>query len=210
MSSCEFCEELNSFGKSRIGKTYRGSLSSRIVYSSESFFIVPTIAPIVSRSYLILPKEHHESYSSIAPEFYSELEETINKFEEKISRDVILFEHGAKSCTGSGCGIYHAHIHIVPIESVFSPDKLVGVTAKCAGSLSDTLKVLQQNDNYILYRDNNCNFYYNTPQNTEDRRFVSQYFRRWLTDYLALEKEWDWKKYVHAEEAVIDAVTSLA
>ncbi|ACF45688.1 conserved hypothetical protein [Prosthecochloris aestuarii DSM 271] len=207
MKNCEFCTELSSFSLSRIGEIYKDeNIKNRIVAESNNFIVMPTIAPIVPYSYLVLPKEHYETYAQIPSNYYNELLALIENVRNKLDRNVILFEHGAKSCTNSGCGVYHAHIHIVPIVSDFNHNCLVGQNSSGVKDFYELMEILKNNSNYIFYRDNKSDLFYNTSNIQNSDLFVSQYLRRWLQKTQHINKNWDWKSCNIVEKEVLNAI----
>lgn len=210
MKTCEFCNEFSSYPNSKFGKTYKDEkIINRIVANSINFVVLPTIAQLVPNSYLVLPKKHYETYAQVPSEYYDELLSLVCKIEQKLNKNVILFEHGAKSCTDSGCGIYHAHIHIVPINSDFDYSQLVGEDAKRENDFHKLMYSLSQSPNYIFYRENNGNYFYNTLCEHNRGMFISQYFRRWLHKKFQLNNGWNWNDYNFVEKSVLDAIENM-
>jgi len=205
--SCEFCNELKSFEESRVGKIYKKYIDNRIIKQSDNFFVVPTIGQIIPGSLLILPKKHFETFAQIPINLIQESLSLINFFaNDSVGKDFILWEHGATECTGSSCGVYHAHIHMIPVQKKIDPENLVGENAFEDASLERILLRLKNESNYILFKNIDNRFYYNLKENCNAERFQSQYFRKWLVSNFDLTREWDWKKYDYVES---DLLTSL-
>src|SRR5688572_7165034 len=113
-SSCEFCTELTQDPNSRFKRLYSTQLPSRIIKRSDGFVVLPTLGQLFKGSLLVLPEEHVETFSSLSTEMLARLPDLLSELEVSTTRlgMPLIFEHGAKCFTGSGCGIYHAHMHI--------------------------------------------------------------------------------------------------
>lgn len=106
---CKFCE---------IGAGLHRSEVDRPVIESDQYFAVSSIGGFVPGWTLVFPKAHcfNMSCDYRKPEF--------NDFVRKVSAVVskeygscVFFEHGAaKQDSQTGCGVNHAHFHIVPLS----------------------------------------------------------------------------------------------
>jgi len=113
--ACRYCE--NIFSKSSMGET---GVQDRILFESEHFVAVPTLGSLVEGWLLIVSKQHLICMGDLDP---SLLEELIG-FKSQVAGavefqygSVAIFEHGPSQPKQSlGCGVDHAHLHIVPIE----------------------------------------------------------------------------------------------
>jgi len=200
MTNCEFCSELKEFKTSRVGKIYP-LLDNRILFQTDNFSVIPTIGQLVSPMLMIIPKLHFDRFSEITTSLIIEADEVLTKTIKKINTPVILFEHGAKSVLEKSCGIYHAHIHIVPVNSSFKVADLIGAGYTAAPSLADALTNVRDSSNYVLFRDNTGNYFTNTSEHSSNPEiFSSQYFRRWLASNFAPTKDWNWNNYMFEEE----------
>lgn len=70
---------------------------------------------------MIVPKEHTLSMAQSAVKYSVELEELLREVQQKIEAHfgpTTVFEHGATyEDTTFGCGIDHAHLHVVPLPN---------------------------------------------------------------------------------------------
>src|SRR6516165_3123568 len=110
---CEFCAELRQTGESRFHRIYAGCLDSRVIVRSASFVVFPTIGQLFRGSVLIVPRKHTETLATLDVSRLKELEHVLSFVENKVSSMGVpfVYEHGARLCTSSGCGVYHAHLH---------------------------------------------------------------------------------------------------
>lgn len=84
---------------------------------SDNFTVMPTKGPLVEGWLLIIPNEHILALASTS--HADELDELIATLTETLTKSYAsptLFEHGAAVPGSSfGCGIDHAHLHMVPL-----------------------------------------------------------------------------------------------
>jgi len=100
----------------------------------------------------------------------------------------LFFEHGARASDSGGCGISHAHLHIVPFPAEKDPvDELIRTFPFEEVSSLFELKSIQCGKSYLYYESVLGNKYVLYPP------FIpSQYIRRLLAEALGIKK-WDWR-----------------
>jgi diadenosine tetraphosphate (Ap4A) HIT family hydrolase len=204
--NCEFCLEFSSPNESRFHTIYK-SITTRVITHDEGFIVMPTIGQQFRGSLLILPLEHVETAAELPKGMLSILEDTVSRLSERMHAFglPVLFEHGAKCITGASCGIYHAHLHLVPVPARIRYAAVLPSEAHKANSISEALKYLRGKDNYLLFKDT-ANQVAFIEVNDNDQRFASQYFRRSLAQYFNLENNWDWRRYTDQEAWVYDTI----
>ena len=197
---CEFCIELNQFRKSRYAEVYGENSPKRIVDSDGEFLLMPTIGQIFFGHSLILTKKHFYSFAEVPKRSLNSLNITIKRIEDALSPfgSIVLFEHGTSPQIGSGCGIYHTHIHVVPVSDYVPPDFLLQDDFIVKKSISEALSAASKSREYLLYRGADGKFFVSFPE----KKMESQYFRRRLIDYFGLKSSWDWKEYGFENEMV--------
>jgi len=92
-------------------------LQNRKLIETNNFILFPSISPISEGHYLIFPKSHVTSFSQIHKNTINELKILINNVFIKLKKfynDIMIFEHGVGNDKIGGCGIDHAHIHLLP------------------------------------------------------------------------------------------------
>lgn len=152
---------------------------------------MPTIGQLFEGSLLVLPNIHIERFADIA-ELQSDASAWIEDLLPQMGAEhVLVYEHGSSARRGGGCGIYHAHIHLVPLPQSIDLDALLeGAAAKCA-SMADGWKMVSPDKDYIMV------------QLGQDARFIeraapgfgSQYIRRRLVELFDLQRDWNWRSY---------------
>lgn len=209
-STCDFCKEIEGIKASSFYQIYGNKAGSRIIYQDDSFFVVPTIGQLFKHSLLILPKNHVESLSELKNEELKSLQRVFKKLKESLKKygSIVGFEHGAKSCTSGGCGIYHAHLHLVPLPYEISMFDFFKQKYLVSSSLVSGLNRLVDAQEYLLAinPDNTCGTL-NLSESLE--KYPSQYFRRKLSEHFGLEGSWDWRKYNSPEPWLVDSINEL-
>lgn len=211
LSSCEFCAEFQSTPESRFHRVYGAHLNSRIVLKSRSFAVLPTIGQLFKGSLLIVPELHIETLSMLKSSELVELEQVVMTTEKMIGSfgRPLIYEHGARMCTSSGCGIYHAHLHVIPVPRTLRLQELSLGELVQKGSLTAALLELHSAPQYLLCRDTEHNLGFVLPATDDDPRFRSQFMRRHLARLFSLQNEWDWRLYKSPENWLIETVRSF-
>lgn len=105
---CRFCQIMN--GYSVYGK-------ADLPFSESSEFVsMASIGSLVEGWSLVIPRKHCLSLQDYygTAEFSRYVQEIVQKIEAEYG-PAVIFEHGSNHCGSlTGCGIDHAHLHIVP------------------------------------------------------------------------------------------------
>ncbi len=210
---CEFCEEFRYPSHSRFARIYAPSLEDRLVARRGNLVAMPTIGQLFRGSLLILPTTHVETMASLPESAMLDLAPFLTDLESVIGRNgpVIAFEHGARCISGGGCGIYHAHLHLVPLSAPVSVDDLLPAeecshSFERAPSLSGGLRNLRSSPEYLLVRDTDSRVRFIDLSSSPGARYPSQYFRRTLAERFNLDRPWDWRMFEEPEQYVFDTV----
>ncbi len=207
---CRYCE--NIFSKPF---TLEPGVQNRILFESEHFVAVPTLGALVQGWLLIVSKRHRICMGDLDP---SLLEEMVG-FKNRVARvvefhygSVAVFEHGpSKPNQALGCGVDHAHLHIVPTEC----------------NLITGLSNIHQND--VLWQDSEGiqdaaeyhakGFEYLYIEQPTDKALIakahgfgSQLFRKVIAQHIGKPEWFDWKVYEGAKNIrlTIEKLTSEA
>ncbi len=110
---CKFCQK---FG----GPTGGEEESDHVLFESPNFVVVPTIGSIIPGWVLVVPRSHFLNVGSFNLALFQEFMR-IQEIAAKALRDcfgpVSIFEHGpVRERESVGCGVDHAHLHIVATE----------------------------------------------------------------------------------------------
>ena len=204
---CDFCAEMQSDKNTYFFSTYGSVLQNRIIYETENFFVYPTIGQIVEGYLLILPKEHYLSIGQMPKKFITEVEQIKNFLYKQVSKmymPPIFFEHGSVKEAG-GCGVYHAHIHVVPCNV---SKEIIEVISKSyvlhqIKTMYELSQYIKQDKPYLYFEDNKKTRYV-----FEIDEIPSQYIRRIFAE-LIFAKEWDWKTFKFSNDGLFNTYSKL-
>ena len=190
---CRYCDNIFS---NPIGGEL--NVHNRILFETEHFVAVPTVGSLVEGWLLIVTKEHHICMASIDRYLLDELD----RFKVEVScaveacyGPVAIFEHGpSKPSQAVGCGVDHAHLHIVPtvcdliagLRGVFNSDlrwQAITGTPDAAAPHSLGLEYL-----YVEQPVGNASLATNCG-------FESQLFRKVIARHIGEPERYDWKLY---------------
>lgn len=208
--ACEFCREFNEHKETRFRNIYFPSLTSRIIRETKDLVAFPTLGQLFPGSLLIAPKAHVERVADTRTDFQREILSLILELKSSVKQfgDVLLFEHGAKSDSQGGCGIYHAHIHLVPLPAYVSSCELFKVKPFPAESLMDAWQEAKTSEEYLVVEDCHGNVSY-AIADMSSGGFGSQYARRRLTEHFQLDTPWDWRAYKWVEPKLLQTLKSF-
>jgi diadenosine tetraphosphate (Ap4A) HIT family hydrolase len=192
LSTCDFCDEL-SRGNNNVFASFYGTSMDRAIWQSEDLTIVPTIGQIVEGHVLILPKKHITAFGDASARMIQGLTSVKHLLKEILLRrygGCIFFEHGTRSDHCGGCGIYHAHMHALPIPYDSNPVGLLkDISFLETENLQSAFAKINRESSYLFF------------ENTSSRCFVaevsylpSQTFRRAVAN-LAGNPVWDWRAH---------------
>lgn len=210
---CEFCDEFRHPFNSRFAQIYTPLVKNRVVARRGDLVAMPTIGQLFPGSLLVMPMTHVETMASLPESALLDLSTFITNLEMVIGQNgpVIAFEHGARCITGGGCGVYHAHLHLVPVPTPVSIDDLLPTKedlqfSKLATSVSSGLQSLVSSSEYLLIRDCDYRVRLLDLSTLSHKRYPSQYFRRALVEFFNLDRLWDWRIYQEPEQYLFDTM----
>ena len=192
---CCICLEFESqtFGK-RYAEVY--GIKNRICYHSKNVVLVPSISPLAPGHVLIFPKQHVRSIMQVSSEVLKEIGGVAGYVFEHILQEYdkvpYIFEHGVGACKQGGCGINHAHLHMVPVQprQVEIINRLIArdFSADRTIKLADLREVNALDRSYLLY---------GTDLNTMSLKvkddIPSQYHRQKIAQSNG-STAWDWRE----------------
>jgi diadenosine tetraphosphate (Ap4A) HIT family hydrolase len=113
-SSCSFC------GHAR--ETADGGDSWRVLFDDEAFVAVPSIGSLVPGWLLVVPRDHAVNLASMGPKRVAAMWSFVEGFADRWATEfgrLVVFEHGpAAEGRPAGCGVDHAHLHVVPCGDI--------------------------------------------------------------------------------------------
>ncbi|TWT68816.1 hypothetical protein Pan14r_10630 [Crateriforma conspicua] len=183
-------------------------MRSRIVLETDGFVALPTIGQLFSGSMLILPRRHTERFSDLSRFEIGRFDSFARRLFDGVGSDHVLFEHGARCVSRGGCGIYHAHVHCIPVPSELLLNDMLPFGRQAHDSLSDAWKANRNTDEYIVARDSAGRVASIDEDVIRLHGYGSQHMRRVLVSHFSLPKPWDWRDYEEPERDLIAAVAA--
>ena len=205
-SACEFCIELGGRPGARFAGIYP-QLRSRVIAREGGLVALPTLGQLFPGSLLLMPEQHYETCADLPRPVADRMSELVGRLSVTSRRfgQPMFFEHGARHDTGGSCGIYHAHLHLVPLPGSPSPDDLFPAHLSAAADLRSALRALRGCSQYLLAGNEHGAVYARVADMATQPG--SQYFRRLLAERFGSTRSWDWRAFVTPEP---DVLTTLA
>ena len=195
INDCVFCRELNGSRDTNFATRYP-EIQSRIIYETESLVAFPCIGQLVNGHFLVVPKNHdctlaqtQKRLNNLNQELTHLLKEVhlILGFE---LTDSLIFEHGALGPNDGSCGIYHAHLHVLPSASQVNVSGLYNFQNKdLITNIESVLKNTSVDKPYIFAGNLKDGFYHLQLKEA----LPSQTLRKAIATQLD-KNEWDWRK----------------
>lgn len=194
MATCDICLEIES--KSMPVAFRRGTkMIDRFVDESDGFLAFPSVSPIRAGHLLMVPKGHVTSMLQVPVSMFEEFKTFALRLIERMSQtygDVLFFEHGVgRGCVG-GCGVDHAHWHLLPCSAEesarFASIVFEHYPSSRYSTQEDLFHSVDTHHSYLLFGRDFDDVAYCADESVE-----SQYFRRVFAQVLG-SAAWDWRK----------------
>ena len=193
-TDCVFCRELNGSRKTNFARLYP-EIGSRIIAQTDEFVAFPCIGQLTKGHFLITPRQHicTMAQSTLQRDSdFSKISALILEVHNLLGFDPqesLYFEHGALDEKNGGCGIYHAHLHVLPSSGFVDGKKFFGAS-KCF-----TTKTLEHS--YSLAPTNKPYAVIGSAQHSYhcyelDNALPSQFLRKNVATTLNITN-WDWR-----------------
>lgn len=186
----------------RIGLSETSDFRNVCIAESTSFVALPTIGSLVPGWVLIVPKSHRLALagqsSALHREFLSFQDEVAQLVTNEFG-NVAMFEHGpARPASKVGCGVDHAHLHIVPTDADLLSEAKALFPAICWRQVPNLAAASQCHAAGQSY------LYFHQPKYSESQYLAvgtsdlpSQLFRRVIAKTVNRAEQWDWKFFPH-------------
>lgn len=194
-NNCCICDEIKTgLLSTTLYKYY--PIQNRFCFESKDFIVVPSVSPLNAGHILIFTKEHNSSMMSLSNPTKIQLFELVDQMYNNVQKHFgspIIFEHGANDPADQGCGVNHAHIHILPLEASIRCEVMEEIKGSYLPDNWGNIQELLSGDNisssYLLYGEDTDNmFFYNSGI------IPSQSIRRIISAKLG-KSQWNWKEY---------------
>lgn len=206
--SCDFCKEFAGDKDNAFTRIYCQDLFGRMLFRSEGFVVVPSLGQLTEGHLLLLPTKHFTAVGDLPDTLLREFSVIIENVAANVATEFgphVAFEHGVRSAGFGGCGIYHAHMHTVPLAQSQDPidtlkqrfpyvelDHLIEINKRSTGLPS-----------YLFYQDSDARLYL-----FDTGPLPSQYMRKLLADGLG-EPNWNWRN-AGREERLLATISRLS
>lgn len=172
----------------------RSRFASRLLWQNKSYYLVPSIAPLVEGHLLLLPQRHYRSLAAsyaFGSEDFDQAFSFAHRYLALSYCQPIIFEHGSGVVSDGASTVEYAHLHLLPVEPHYQ-QKLFSVIwndlpLKYCRSLHRALGQLPNDRAYLLCGNIGQVVY------SEVKTLPSQYMRRVVAEVLKLDS-WHWRK----------------
>jgi diadenosine tetraphosphate (Ap4A) HIT family hydrolase len=190
VTDCKFCAKLKA-------QAARAPWNEFLI-ETENFAVVPSLGALVEGWLLMVPKEHYISMGALPPRLRDEADSIESQIRALLAgqyeKPVVVFEHGPSAAKhGTGCGVDHAHLHLLPLDC----DLLSLAEPFVPKSLPWKESGWEERSN--AYRAGLDYLYLKTDERggllavSED--FGSQVFRKAISSYLGVPEEFSWRDH---------------
>ena len=190
MIDCTLCTELESCAG-------RAPWNQALI-ETEHFAVIPSLGALVEGWLLIVPKKHYISMGALPISLYAEADELEHRtralLRAKYRLPVVAFEHGPSAVRhGTGCGVDHAHLHLLPLACDLRhySEPLIPASSqwrKCGWS--EKAEAYKAGLDYLYLQSGGDDALITVAED-----FGSQVFRRAISSYLGVEREFSWRLY---------------
>ncbi|MER8694762.1 hypothetical protein NKI77_13555 [Mesorhizobium opportunistum] len=102
---------------------FPSKIENEVIAHGEHAIVLPTLGMIVPNWFLIIPQAHSINFAQQSSEVHKELPAIVSSIFDLVSKpgdEVLIFEHGAlRVGSNIGCGVDHAHLHVIVANSKF-------------------------------------------------------------------------------------------
>jgi diadenosine tetraphosphate (Ap4A) HIT family hydrolase len=166
-----------------------------VIAETDDLVVFPCIGQLTLGHSLVVTKAHYSNFAdafSALPDLAIQLNSILTNAHELLafkSEDTLYFEHGAITADDGGCGIYHAHLHLVPQAGDVRISSLSGNDPQNFKSLIDAYFAINRDKPYALIGSEQWGF------NKESLTVAlpSQTIRRKVASELECSV-WDWRE----------------
>jgi diadenosine tetraphosphate (Ap4A) HIT family hydrolase len=173
-------------------------LGSRVVWDLGKHVSIPSIGALAPGHLLVIPRDHITSWAQAEQDHQTREQAlvAVRAVVESHFGPTVAFEHGSASDGSSGgCGITHAHVHIVPCRWIGGPpQRVVGLEWEAVDPKTWTLTTGLANADYLMF----------SPQ--ADQTFlapIESIPSQWLRQQVGIalgHNNWDWRADTAGQE----------
>lgn len=188
-STCDFCNEFAGSQSNRFSQIYSEE-SNRIIESSHSYNVIPSLGQLTEGHVLIVPKVHATALADMKDDQLRELDILYLEICRRLQKSYgahIAFEHGTRGPNAGGCGIVHAHLHVLPCSRALEFPSDIPIRRIDEASFYALRACVSPYTSYLWFRDQEMRAFI-----AEVNYLPSQYLRKIVAKALGIP-EWDWR-----------------
>lgn len=171
-----------------------------VLYESNNFVVVPSLGSMVEGWVLIISKEHYVCMGAVPTflidELYKVLSFTTDTLEHVYCAPTV-FEHGPSSeGQDIGCGVDHAHLHVVPLGFSLLASSSVGEVVeplswvRAENGLASLEKLYEMKKPYLYIKEPDSGGFYSTPDTVP-----CQFLRKIIARELGIPDRYDYNEH---------------
>jgi diadenosine tetraphosphate (Ap4A) HIT family hydrolase len=201
--ACGFCSEFGSNPMSEAPRLGGERVPDRIVARARDVSMLVSLGPIGTAHLLMIPHRHVGGFAALDSDERSQvgaLLRTTTASLRNAGRHIVAFEHGLgdPESPSGGCGVTHAHLHLVAIDKTLA--SLPRLANSAWRALPDRwLDALPPREDYLLFGMVGSNFWCAPAHD-----IPSQLLRRWVAGEVG-HQEWDWRCHPALGEVGVQA-----
>jgi diadenosine tetraphosphate (Ap4A) HIT family hydrolase len=173
------------------------------LFETANFAVIPSLGSIVQGWLMLVPKAHVVCAGELSDALANEMRCLTGEISALVSSsfgEVCVFEHGpSTSRKSTGCGVDHAHLHIVPVDFDlaaaalrFMPNNSMWV----AGDWHDCRNAYLQGLDYLyIEQPIGCG------RIATHAEFASQVFRKAIAQHTGIPEQFSWRDFPRPEVA---------
>jgi hypothetical protein len=202
MVECELCRVVRDVDDAEFRRRYPAG-ATRTVHTPGGVVVMPTLGSLGQIHALVLPDVHVRSTAGASAEVQCALRSRVGALRAALAesgRQTIIFEHGLPEDGGHGCGVEHAHIHVVQLPADHLLQRPPGRWEARRCDLAEV--TIDRRREYLLVGLPDGEWLLRYEANVE-----SQFLRKWLARELGHD-QWDWRN-ARTEDAIPIQVARL-
>ncbi len=183
-----------------------GLPSDVVLHRDEDLIVCPTLGSFLPYWYLIIPTKHYLNFSDWEKDAEKRSAATrVQRLVQSVfgeKEDYIWFEHGpASHGSVTGCGVDHAHLHIIletgfGIKDVLHAAAELGVKDWLRSDFDGVFNSRIDGGEYLAFGNSSTGYLKNLLNPVG-----SQFFRRALSHLDGNRTDWDYKQHAHQQMA---------
>jgi ATP adenylyltransferase len=194
MTDCCLCSKLVSAKSAELWNTP--------LFESSNFVALPSLGSMVEGWLLVVPKAHYLSTGALSPNLAHEMARFQTQLVDKLRPlygNICAFEHGpARSGRNIGCGVDHAHLHLVPLsfDLATAADPFMPLNTEWMPATWESCRTASENNRDYLYLEQPIG---KARIAITDGNFGSQIFRKAIAARLGMHEQFSWRDFPQTE-----------